>query len=271
MPVIELPGRFSDNSESFMARLLRYYKGCDKGTTVFIKPETPEHFGVQYTTLEENIPKPYLQWDKDRCAMWRLRTNNGEKEEDLTAMPTESERAAYVASEAHNDSSVEPTLRKQAVATKEVGGGLGAALGLPKPTPAFLRSNRKGKPVQEVLAGKKDIRNFKQARLTVADISIKFDQLELEQRGRFFETIGNSDNTQLLKCLDILSDDTSKRDRYTNVFPFDYNRIHLAAIHGGNDYINASHIITKQTNGEERQYVVTQVYTSDLLYVCGVD
>jgi hypothetical protein len=52
------------------------------------------------------------------------------------------------------NSSIEPTLREQVVATKKVGEGLRAVLGLPKPTPDFLRSSRKGKLVQETLAEK---------------------------------------------------------------------------------------------------------------------
>jgi protein-tyrosine phosphatase len=71
--------------------------------------------------------------------------------------------------------------------------------------------------------------------------------------------MGNSDVTQHSKWSYTISDDTEKRNRYVNVHPFNYNRIHLEATHGENDYINASHIVIKQTDGEERQYVVTQV------------
>jgi hypothetical protein len=153
MPLTELPGRFSDNAKPFIARLTRYYMGAKKGTMGLIKAETPKYFRIQFRAgdLQENVPKLYLQWDEDRCAIWRLRTNNGKKEEDLTAMPPASERAAYVTPEAQTDSSMEPNLRKRAFATVQLEQDSSITPELPDFAPLFLRSSREGKPVQQTL------------------------------------------------------------------------------------------------------------------------
>jgi hypothetical protein len=149
-----IPGlseRFSDITKPFMARLDRSYMGLARGTTVLIKSETPKQFGVQHEggTLEEDIPKFYLQWDEDRCAVWRLRSNDGEKEEDLTTMPTAGERAAYVTPEARTNSSIEPNPRKRASATEQLGRSPSITPDLSDFAPSFLQSSREGKPVQQ--------------------------------------------------------------------------------------------------------------------------
>lgn len=90
------------------------------------------------------------------------------------------------------------------------------------------------------------------------DITAKFHNIKLLEDQRVHDALVNKESS---KWSMIVGQRASKinRNRYSNVFPFDNNRVKLALAPGStkSDYINASHI-TVDLNDTPRQYIAAQ-------------
>lgn len=97
---------------------------------------------------------------------------------------------------------------------------------------------------------------------SILDIRRKFFELERLQDERLAQSFANPDDTQW-RIDD--SDEVRSRNRYSNVSPWDCNRVHLNVPEDHCDYINASPIVLRsRKDGSAKRYIATQVHTHKL-------
>ncbi|KAH0566366.1 hypothetical protein GP486_000224 [Trichoglossum hirsutum] len=94
-------------------------------------------------------------------------------------------------------------------------------------------------------------------RLTRQEILERFQGLESLQRGRMLKSVQASDPDSPWAVEQTA--DTRARNRYTNVYPWANNRVHLQVPPDHCDYINASPIILHGSKpGKDKKYIATQ-------------
>jgi protein-tyrosine phosphatase len=90
------------------------------------------------------------------------------------------------------------------------------------------------------------------------EITEKFQDLEWLQRERMAKSAQEPDLSSPWAVEH--TPDTKARNRYTNVYPWANNRIHLQVPPEYCDYINASPIVLRSSkSGEDKKYIATQV------------
>ncbi|ODV80276.1 receptor/non-receptor type protein-tyrosine phosphatase [Suhomyces tanzawaensis NRRL Y-17324] len=72
------------------------------------------------------------------------------------------------------------------------------------------------------------------------------------------ETISDGPNLDLWAITDAIIPVNVKRNRYSNVFPWNKNRVQLPVKPGASDYINASYVTVQDIDGNQDNYIACQ-------------
>jgi protein-tyrosine phosphatase len=97
--------------------------------------------------------------------------------------------------------------------------------------------------------------------LATTEVQKTFEELEWHQRKRWAEGMRKTaPGAKPSQWAGLSGAEIVERNRYTNIYPWQSNRVKLEVQEGQSDYINASPITLKCTRvGNVKRYIATQV------------